>query len=252
MSGGEDAPRGMKLTPAIWVLETLTAREMCDAMQDLSCIYAYIYLMECLYKHQWLGVQYIPLRTRAALSKHVTLEGDDIFLFQSCDLLVIYRVSSSNCFLSRPIMQPCAVFNLPWLREALEVKRSREWSAMWLKLENGFCIFAWLAVSLLILERVCARHAPPDCISVPWFIIHNCFLMQGAFFPIPLRFVLLMWWLHSPWAPHHTHTHTQLWSLRWGAQTQTVVWLSVPSRWLNGKRQVFIWSWSKCQLWNKV
>lgn len=61
----------------------------------------------------------------------------------------------------------------------------------------GKCLWSSsLGICLWFLEYE-REAASANCIAGPWFITHLCFVAWGGLF-LPLRFVLLMWWLHPP------------------------------------------------------
>lgn len=99
------------------------------------------------------------------------------------------------------------------------------------------CVFPWMLVFLFILKRACVCVCGRERGSLPWLhhytMIHHSApsSAESLVSPSAACFTDVMTSLALG-----TTSHTALWSLRWETQTKKVVWMSVPSWWLNVKR----------------
>lgn len=170
--------------------------------------------------------------------------------------------SLSLAIISPYYFQSLPIYHLSWDPQSSQktgqaVMKQIIWSVMELKqksllnLSSGICVFTWMPGLLLISDSVFERETTSsDCITIPWFIIYSCFLVQRAFPPPPLPSALLMWWLHSPWAPHHI-----LSCEAWGEghrRRMLFEWVYSLGDGITTKKACFVWTWTECQLQSRV
>ena len=155
--------------------------------------------------------------------------------------------SLSLAIISPYYFQSLPIYHLSWDPQSSQktgqaVMKQIIWSVMELKqksllnLSSGICVFTWMPGLLLISDSVFERETASS--DYHYTMIHHLLLLSSAeslFSPSAVCFTDVMTSLALS-----STSHTELWSLRWGTQTENVVWMSVLSwRWNSNKKGMF-------------